>query len=141
MPNTLQKFCCIVGIAGSLLGTARVGEAAPAKQGWVAVLTDQRDKTWYVDSGSIQGKGRFRYFWSYMTGGTPYPENGKLVHSMAFYLSVDCQQKRFRLRYARSMDENAKTIKEFDFGESQSLGSPRSGSGEAASINFVCAQR
>ncbi|QZZ21982.1 hypothetical protein J5X98_06095 [Leptothermofonsia sichuanensis E412] len=141
MSNTLQKFCCIAGTVAALLGTASLVEAAPAKKGWVEVLTDQRDKTWYVDSGSIQGRGRFRYFWSYTTGGVPYSENGQLVYSMAFYLSVDCQQKRFRLRYARALDENGKTIKEFNFGETQSLNSPRSGSGEEASLNFVCSQR
>jgi hypothetical protein len=63
------------------------------------------------------------------------------VYSAAFYLSVDCQQKRFRLRYAKSLDENSKTIKEYDFGENQPLGRATPGSGEEASMNFVCSRR
>ncbi|MCL6436251.1 MAG: hypothetical protein K6T90_18995 [Leptolyngbyaceae cyanobacterium HOT.MB2.61] len=141
MSSILQRLGCTAGLITFLLGVAGVAEAAPDKKGWVAVLTDPNDKTWYVDNGSIQGRGRFRYFWSYTTGGTPYRENGKLAYSMAFYLSVDCQQKRFRLRYARSLDENSNTIKEYNFGDRLPLGSPRSGSGEEASMNYVCASR
>ncbi|WP_421659267.1 surface-adhesin E family protein [Leptothermofonsia sp. ETS-13] len=141
MLSILQKLGCTAGVTIFLLGVVGFAEAAPDKKGWVAVFTDRSDKTWYVDNGSIQGHGRFRYFWSYTTGGTPYRENGKLAYSMAFYLSVDCQQKRFRLRYAKSLDENSNTIKEYNFGDSLPLGSPRSDSGEEASMNYVCASR
>ena len=149
MTSTLKKFCCAIGLTATVIGISSTAipslnhsaNAAPAKNGWIPVSTDSRNKTWSVDNGSIQGRGRFRYFWSYIVGGDPYPDNGKVAYSTAFYLSVDCQQKRFRLRYAKSLDENTKVIKEYDFGEKVPLAAVRAGSGEAASLNYVCSRR
>lgn len=142
MESSLQKLCLSIGIVATLLITSITPGFAQAKGGWVRVITDSRARTWYVDTGSIQGKGRFRYFWSYTTGGTPsYPEAGKLAHSTAFYLSVDCQQQRYRLRYAKALDANFKLIKEYDYGDSLPLGTANPGSGEAASMKFVCSRR
>jgi hypothetical protein len=64
-----------------------------------------------------------------------------MVHSTAFYLSVDCQQKQFRLRYAQLFDQSNKAIKEFDYGDSRPLGSVTPGSGEEASLNYACSRR
>lgn len=141
MKNRLQVFCCVVGAIATFAGTSAIAAAQSIEKGWVAVMTDERERTWYVDSGTIEGKGQFRYFWSYTTGDTPYSDNGKMAYSTAFYLSVDCQQKKFRLRYAKSLDQNSQLIKEYNFGDSQPLGSPTSGSGEEASMNYVCRKR
>ncbi|UBF29195.1 hypothetical protein K9N68_15965 [Kovacikia minuta CCNUW1] len=149
MRSTLKKFCCTIAFTATVVGSFipaipilnSAANAAPAKSGWVAVTTDSRNKTWYVDNGSIQGRGRYRYFWSYIVGGTPYPDSGKIAYSTAFYLSVDCQQKRFRLRFAKSLDENNKVIKEYDFGDKGPMGGARADSGEAASLNHVCSRR
>ena len=141
MATSLHKICWSIGCVATLLTTSITPGLAQVRGGWVRIITDNRDKTWYVDNGSIQGKGRFRYFWSYTTGGTPYSEAGKLVYSTAFYLSVDCQQQRYRLRYAKALDKDFKLIKEYDYGDSLPLGKATSGSGEAASMKFVCSRR
>jgi len=147
--NTIKRVCLTIGLTAALIGTStiaiptlkRSANAAPAKSGWVAVVTDGRNKTWYVDRGTVQGRGRFRYFWSYVVGGNPYSDSGKLAYSTAFYLSVDCQLKRFRLRFAKSLDQNNNVIKEYDFGEARPLSSARAGSGEDATLRYVCSQR
>lgn len=153
MTFPLQKLCCSVGLTAAVIGLSTTtiatfladrSVAAPAKSGWVKIKTEQDNKIWYVDTGSITGKGRFRYFWSYITGGAPYPDpevSGQLVYSTAFYLSVDCQQKQFRLRYAQLFDQGSKLIKEFDYGTSRPLGGATPGSGEEASVNYVCSRR
>lgn len=141
MISNRQKVGCAVGLMAILMGGTSLRSPASAASGWVQVTTDRGNRIWYVDSGSIQGTGRFRYFWSYIVGGPPFPEAGKLAHSSAYYLSVDCQQKRYRLRHARSLDENTNLIKEYNFGDSQPLAPAQPGSGEEASINFVCSRR
>ncbi|MGA7933150.1 MAG: hypothetical protein WCA35_06355, partial [Kovacikia sp.] len=95
MTSTLQKFCWAIGLTATLVGSSLAisslktfASAAPAKKGWVAVMTDKQNDVWYVDSGSIQGRGRFRYFWSYVMAGSPYIIDGKLTYGVAYYLSV-----------------------------------------------------
>lgn len=141
MMKTIRNVCCVASCAAVLLGGVQIPERAIAANGWVKVITDARNKTWYVDSGSIQGRGRFRYFWSYTTEDLPFNEDGKLVYSSAFYLSVDCQLKRYRLRHAKSLDQNSNVVKEYSFGDDRPLAAVRSGSGEEASLNFVCSRR
>lgn len=120
-------------------------QSAPATpKGWVRIKTEPDQKTWFVDTGSISGKGRYRYFWSYAAEGAPYPDPeaaGQLVYSTALYLSVDCQQKQFRLRYTQLFDQSNKAIKEFDYGDSLPLGSALPGSGEEAALKYVCSRR
>jgi ribonucleotide monophosphatase NagD (HAD superfamily) len=137
----LQRVCWTIGMVAALVTANITPGFAQARGGWVRVVTDGQDKTWYVDNGSIQGKGRFRYFWSYTTGGTPYQEAGKPAYSTAFYLWADCQQQRYRLRYAKALDANFKLIKEYDYGDSLPLATATAGSGEAASMKFVCSRR
>lgn len=149
MKSPLQTVGCSLSLAATLLsaiatlnlGMASVAEAAPRPKGWVKVLTDERERIWYVDSGSIQRKGNIRYFWSYILGGDPFPVEGKLAYSTAFYLSVDCQQKRYRMRFARAFDENNQVVKEYNYGDDRPLGSTSAGTGEDASLKYVCSRR
>ncbi|MGA7933508.1 MAG: hypothetical protein WCA35_08175 [Kovacikia sp.] len=104
-------------------------------------MTGKQNDVWYVDSGSIQGKGRFRYFWSYVTAGTPYIIDGKLTYGMAYYLSVDCQEKQFRVRYIQALDENSRVIKDYSLENIPLRGKAMAGSGGDASIKYVCSRR
>jgi hypothetical protein len=115
---------------------------SPAAASWVRVKTDPDNNIYSVDVDSIEGKGRFRYFWSNIIFGQPRnTEAGQLAYSAAYYLSVDCQDKLYRLRFVRMLDENNKTIRDFNYGEDAALATPTSGSSEEASINFVCSRR
>jgi hypothetical protein len=151
MTRTLSQLGSALGLIAIATGLSAAAFITPfaalsqtAPKGWVRVKTEPNNKVWFVDAGSIKGQGRFRYFWSYITGGSPYPDPevpGQLVHSSSFYLSVDCQQRAYRLRFAQLYDQNTKLLKEFDYGESRPLGKVTPGSGEEASLNFVCSRR
>lgn len=135
------KMCCIAGLVAGCW-VAEMASAAPVPKGWVRVVTDESNQTWYVDSGSLQSRGKVRYFWSYVVGNSPYPdESGRLVYGAAFYLSTDCQTKSYRLRFTRLLDENNKTVQEYNHGSTRPMAQAVPGSGEEASMKFACLQR
>ncbi|HEY9649063.1 MAG TPA: surface-adhesin E family protein [Coleofasciculaceae cyanobacterium] len=116
--------------------------SSPALADWVRVKTDLDNDIYSVDVDSIEGRGRLRYFWSNVVFGQPRnTETGQVAHSAVFYLSVDCQNKLYSLRFERVLDENNQSIRDFDYGEYPPQASPASGSSEEASLNFVCSRR
>ncbi len=135
-----RRSCFALGLMVAIapLGTAI---AATDTGKWVSVKTDSENRTWYVDSGTITGKGRYRFFWSYVVASAPFLEAGKMVYGTAYYLSVDCQGKQFRLRFVRLLDQNSQTVKEFNYGDGRPLGNITSGSGEEASFKYVCKKK
>lgn len=135
MANHLQKLLGLASCAAVLLA-AEVTIAAPAK--WVRIMTDSSKNIWYVDASSIQGRGRYRFFWSFIENQNPVVQNGRSVYSAIFYLSVDCQEQRYRLRFEEVFDQNSRSIGKQSYGEDVPLADPRPGSGEAASIRYVC---
>ena len=116
--------------------------SSPATASWVRVKTDSDNNIYSVDVDSIEGRGRFRYFWSNIIFGKPWKtEAGQLASSAMYYLSVDCQDKLYRLRFQQLLDENNKTIQEYNYGEDIELATPKAGSSEEASLKFVCSRR
>lgn len=135
------NICWIAGLVASS-GVADMAAAAPTPAGWVRIITDQSNQTWYVDSGSLQTRGSIRYFWSYVVGGAPYPnESGRLVYGAAFYLSADCKTNSYRLRFTRLLDESNKTVQEYNYGATRPMGQAVPGSGEEASMKFACSRQ
>lgn len=116
--------------------------SSPAAASWVRVKTDSNNNIYSVDVDLIEGRGRFRYFWSNILFGKPWrTEEGQLVYSAMYYLSVDCKDKLYRLRFQQLLDENNKTIQEYNYGEDIGLAAPKAGSGEEASLKFACSRR
>ncbi len=115
--------------------------SSPAIASWVRVQTNRNNNIYSVDVDSIQGRGRFRYFWSDIVFGKPQSVAGKLASRAIFYLSVDCQKKLFRLQFTRYLDDNNTTIQDYNYGDNTALSKPVPGSSEAASMNFVCSRR
>lgn len=116
--------------------------SSPATASWVRVKTAPNNDIYSVDVDSIEGRGRFRYFWSNILFGKPWrTEEGQLAYSAMYYLSVDCQDKLYRLRFKQLLDENNKTIQEYNYGEDAGLVAPNPGSSEEASLKFVCSRR
>jgi hypothetical protein len=116
--------------------------SSPAAASWVRVKTDSDNDIYSVDVDSIEGRGRFRYFWSNILFDKPWKtEAGQLAYSAMYYLSVDCQDKLYRLRFKQLLDENNKTIQEYNYGEDIELAAPKAGSSEEASLKFVCSRR
>ena len=107
---------------------------------WVRVKTTANN-IYSVDTTSIEGRGRIRNFWSHIEFGKPQPVAGKLTHSAIYYVSADCQDKVYGLRFTRFLDQNSRTIKEDNYGDRAGLVKPASGSGEEASIKFVCSRQ
>jgi hypothetical protein len=140
-PRTIKQWCCSISLMMATVISPAIAIAASNTGQWVPVMTDGQDRVWYVDAGTIQGRGRYRYFWSYVLNKTPFVQAGELVYGTAYYLSVDCRSKRFRLRFARLLDENSKTLKEYNYGDNKPLGSIPPGTGEEASIKFVCSRK
>lgn len=115
---------------------------SPALADWVRVKTDSDNDAYSVDVDSIEGRGHIRYFWSNIIFGQPRnTESGKVAYSAVFYLSVDCQNKLYNLRFKRLLDENNQSIQDFDYEDYPPQTAPASGSSEEASINFVCSRR
>jgi hypothetical protein len=116
--------------------------SSPATASWVRVKTDSDNNIYSVDVDLIEGRGRFRYFWSNIIFGKPNnTEAGQLAYSAVYYLSVDCKDKLYRLRFKQLLDENNKTIQEYNYGEDAGLVAPNPGSSAEASIKFVCSRR
>jgi hypothetical protein len=116
--------------------------SSPAAASWVRVKTEPDNDIYSVDVDLIEGRGRFRYFWSNIIFGKPNnTEAGQLAYSAVYYLSVDCQDKLYRLRFKQLLDENNKTIQEYNYGEDAGLVAPNPGSSEEASMKFVCSRR
>ncbi len=107
---------------------------------WVRVKTTAND-IYSVDAATIEGRGRIRNFWSHIEFGKPQSVAGKLAHSAIYYVSTDCQDKVYGLRFTRFLDQNSRTIKEDNYGDRAGLVKPASGSGEEASIKFVCSRQ
>lgn len=114
---------------------------SPAIASWVRVKTNRNNDIYSVDVDSIEGSGRFRYFWSNVVYGKPYYEVGQLVYSAVYYVSVDCQKKLYRVRFTQFLDKNNKAIRQYNYGESIQLAAPAPGSSEEASLKFVCSRR
>ncbi len=116
--------------------------SSPAAASWVRVKTEPDNDIYSVDVDLIERRGRFRYFWSNILFEKPQKtEAGQLASSAMYYLSVDCQNKLYRLRFQQFLDENYKTIQEYNYGEDAGLVAPNPGSGEEASLKFVCSRR
>jgi hypothetical protein len=114
--------------------------AQAGKSTWIRLLSEG-NKLWFIDTGSIKKSGSVRYFWSYIQADMPMPEGDSLVAGSAYYLSVDCKKKMYRLRHAQTLDSNGKVIREENYGDSRPMTEINPGTGEAASINYVCARK
>ncbi len=122
-----------VAIAGSFM--------SPATASWVRVKTNKNNDVYSVNADSIEGRGRFRYFWSHIVFGKPVSKSGRVAHRAVYYIFIDCQKKLYQLRFSRFLDANDQTIQEYNYGDNFGLESPRPGSSEQASLNFVCSRR
>lgn len=145
MPSFLQKICCLASLS-ALMGLSGLEIASAAQKGWVRVFTDpENNYVYYIDNGTIQGKGKFRYFWMYSTsanGSSLFTVNRRPVYSVSGYFSVDCQQGVVRVRSAQLFDQNSKLIAENHAGDQGPLfflGPQRPG-GIAVS-KFACSRR
>jgi hypothetical protein len=128
------RLCTIAAISGALFSA----QAIAAEQ-WVKVLTNDRG-VWFVDKSSIAPQGKNLAFWAYIVHDTPTRINNMAIQTEGDYVLVDCRSRRYRLVYKRLMDKNNQLVHELDFSRRHGFGSPRKGSGEAVSINFVCSQ-
>ena len=115
--------------------------SSPATASWVRVKTDSVNNIYSVDVDSIEGSGHFRYFWSNVIFGEPLnTEAGQVAHSAVYYLSVDCKEQLYRLRFKRFLDKDNKTIQDFNYGDEAGLVAPAPGSSQEASMKFVCSR-
>ncbi|HIK14573.1 MAG TPA: hypothetical protein IGS53_04675 [Leptolyngbyaceae cyanobacterium M33_DOE_097] len=130
-----------IGIA-SVVGTLAVPAIAQIPNTWVRINTDEYDNIAYVDRASIQGSTQFRYFWTYVTAGAPYPDevSQKQVYATSAYVSTDCKTKRYRLRKIRYYDQQSKVIREDDLGESGPDGFATFHPAAIATVNYVCSR-
>jgi hypothetical protein len=108
---------------------------------WVRVKTDGYNDTYYVNVKTIKKQGRIRYFFSNIVFGyPPQLDNGQIIPSATFYLSVDCQSKVFRVHFVRLLDENGRTYEDLNYGSYFRSGRSQPGSGSDASVNYVCSR-
>jgi hypothetical protein len=116
---------------------------AQLSNSWVRINTDEYDNVAYVDRASVKGSAKFRYFWTYVTAGAPYPdqESGKQIYGTSAYVSADCKNKRYRLRTVRLYDQNNQIVKEFAYGDRGAEGFATFHPAALASVNFACSRQ
>lgn len=133
-----------VATATGLLTTVAIATllaSSATASSWVRVKTNKNNDVFSVDVASIEGQGRFRYFWSDVIFGRPVAESGRMAYRAVYYLRTDCQNKLYQLRFTQFLDQNNQTIKEYNYGDDFQLTAPRPGSSEEASLKFVCSRR
>ncbi|HBE16676.1 MAG TPA: hypothetical protein DEA78_20765 [Cyanobacteria bacterium UBA11159] len=128
----LSLTVTVSSLTGLLLPLSGVAEQ------WVRVKTDNNNNSYYIDVSTIEGKGRFRYFWSNVIYGEPYRWDNKLVYSTSYYISVDCSTKLYRVRFEQLLDAQGKSIQDLNYGDNGRSGITEPGSPEDASLLFVC---
>ena len=153
---SLKQFWCAVGLVGTLsLSTGTVilagGNAATAKpaDGWIKVFTDRQNRAWYIDRGSMQGQGRFRYLWMFVNDASGRPlfasrssaTQGKIPYGMAMYVSTDCQSKLVRLRHAQLLDENSNVIVQKTIGDSGPINRADKDELDRAIMQSICSPK
>jgi hypothetical protein len=129
----LGLLTTIATVSGLLLSA----QVMAAEQ-WVKVLTNS-EGVWYVDKGSISPQGKNIAFWAYVVHDAPTRIGKLTIRSEGDYVVTDCRSHQYQLIYKRLMDENNQLVREIE-GSNHSFGSAKKGSGEGASINFVCKQ-
>ncbi len=140
MRHFLWKSACVASFI-TLLGHIS-GAAQPLPNSWVRISTDEYDNVAYVDRASIMGSTRFRYFWTYVAAGAPYPdpESKQQIYATAAYVSTDCQTKRYRLRTLRLFNQSNQITREIKYGDAGPDGFATFHPAAIASINFVCSR-
>ena len=93
--------------------------AAPAKDSWIKVATyrdraDQDESAFYVQSGSIQDKGGYRYFTVYegMADGRPLAKMGNQTYQgIVFCMSTECRKRTVQFYRVDSVNPQGEVIK------------------------------
>lgn len=142
MSNNSQfsHLCLSLTVTVSSLTGLLLPLSAVAEQ-WVRVKTDNNNNVYSIDVSTIEGKARFRYFWSNVIYGEPYRWDDKLVYSTSYYISVDCSTKSYRVRFEQLLDAKGKSIQDFNYGDNGRSGITEPGSPEDASLKFVCGNK
>lgn len=114
----------------------------PLPNTWVRISTDEYDNITYVDRASIAGSTQFRYFWTYVAAGAPYPdpESKQQIYATAAYVSTDCKTKRYRLRTLRLFNQSNQIAREIEYGDAGPDGFATFHPAAIASISFVCSR-
>jgi hypothetical protein len=121
MLNPLRTLGCAISLA-AVVGLAGMEAAIGDPKGWNKVYTDkQSNLTYHLDRGTIKGTGRYRYFWLFMNEGRGRPlgssKNGKAIHGVLVYLSVDCQNRAARIRSTEIYDRDNQRVEGVNDGD------------------------
>jgi hypothetical protein len=78
----------------SLTSTILISPIAIAGK-WVRVKTDASNNAYHIDVSTIEGRGRWHYFWSNVIYGQPNTNivPGQQVYNTTYYIAVDCQNQ------------------------------------------------
>jgi hypothetical protein len=134
--NTTTTFLGLLSTVGIAIFLA-----SPATASWVRVKTNPNNDAYSVEVDLIKGRGRFRYFWSHVVFGSPIEDEGRVAYRALYYIFVDCKNKLYQVRFTQFRDKNNQLIQDYNYGEENSLVTPRPGSSEEASLKFVCSIR
>lgn len=139
MLKSLRLGATLVTIFASQISTAFLTAPASASTKWVKVSTSEDNSIFYVDTTSIQGNGRFRYFWKNITLGSPDTDfTSRPAYTFMSYHSVDCETFTYRTRIGSWHDQNGKVLREFNYGEKGELRQANSGTSFEDALEFVC---
>lgn len=143
LPLTAGLTFALISIAESILVPAIAAER------WVRLVSDY-DSATYIDTASIRGRGRYRYYWQQVAFSRPQPittysigsARRVPVYGLMYYVSVDCRTKIARLRRFMVLDKNNRIIMDAsqeNYGPLANLN--RSRSLERLAANYACARR
>ena len=103
-----------------LITTTFISPANAAE--WVRILSDD-NAAFYIDTSSIEGTGRYRYYWQLVAFQRPQSfrtgvnRTSVSVYGYAIYSSIDCRTKFGRVRRLLALDRNNRTLMEINMNE------------------------
>lgn len=110
-----------------------------ANESWVKIGTGESYNVFFVDSTSIQGNKRFRYFWKSVVFATPNTEvASRPAYSAVLYSSVDCKTFTYRDRIVVWYDQSQQVLDKFEYGERSKLRKAIPDTVGEGTLKFVC---
>ena len=135
----LRLGTSLIALALIPINTIFLTPPTNANENWVQIGKSESNNVFSVNSGSITGNKRFRYFWKSVIFGTPNTEvTSRPAYSLASYSSVDCKTFAHRERIEVWYDQNQQVLDKFEYGEKGKLKKAIPDTVGEVALKFVC---
>lgn len=139
MKDFLRLGISLIALAVIPIKTIFLPLPANASENWVKTGISETNDVFSIESTSIKGNERFRYFWRSVVFGSPKTElTSRPVYSLVSYYSVDCKTFTYRDRTSVWYDQSRQVVDKFEYGENGKLSQASPGTVQESTLKFVC---